>query len=414
VTLTLLRFSVVIVMASLIPTVEGAQHSSSAGGLELLQRASQEYAKAKWYHIQMVEEESVHNNFQRSWVKTFLDAAEGSGNRFRYEGRTGWGTELRVSDGINVSTYRANDHIYTQRPLVSSSPNEPFTMGYLESQTIQRAKNLRNDLAELSGKYKSAKRLADQIIRVNGRFVSCYVVRVGLADTKRNTDDFYEETIWIEKDNYVFIQRKAQHDRVLYAGDTHSRQSMKETITYPFTTLNVVPSEVSFKFVPPALAQRVDQFPKTFETGGGPSLEGQLLPEFMLADVGGKPIPTSSLRGKVVVLDIWATWCPPCLRELEQLSDIYSQNHDKGMVLITIDEDDDLSTAQEFLKAKNYIWANVHDDGRITKALGGAEAVPRTLIVDRNGRVLFDRGSGSEATIEEILSKLILGFETRK
>jgi thiol-disulfide isomerase/thioredoxin len=407
--------SLTLAIICVVATLNAAQNASSpAGGLELLQRASQEYANAKSYHIQMVEEVSTHSEFQRNWTRTLLDAAEGSGNQFRYEGRTGLGTELRVSDGINVWTYIANDHIYTQRSSAPTPAGTPTFVGSLEIQTVQRAKNLRNDLAELRSKYRSAIRLPDQTVKLNGRLASCYVIRVGLADMKRSTDDSYEETIWIDKSNDVFVQRKARRHRLVYTGDAHFPQDMEVTTTYPFTVLNVELRGALFKFVPPVAAQRVDEFPKMFETGGGPSLKGQLLPEFMLADTEGKSIPTSSLRGRVVVLDIWATWCPPCLRGLEQLSKIYGDNHDKGLVLITIDEDEEPTTAQEFLEKKSYAWANIHDDGRITKALGGTEAVPRTLIIDRDGKVVYDSGSGSEDMIRGILAEIDPAFAGRQ
>jgi hypothetical protein len=82
------------------------------------------------------------------------------------------------------------------------------------------------------------------------------------------------------------------------------------------------------------------------------------------------------------------------------------ETKDKGLVTISIDQDEDAKSAADFLAKKGYTWTNFHDgDGSVLKALG-SNGIPRTLLIDAQGKVLLDTVSGSEDEIRAAVAKL--------
>lgn len=111
--------------------------------------------------------------------------------------------------------------------------------------------------------------------------------------------------------------------------------------------------------------------------------------------VDGKPFDWESYRGKIVLVDFWATWCQPCLQELPNVAANYRKYHDKGFDVVGVNLDDDAATAAEFLTANPLPWTTIvtddptkvgFDSPMATKY--GVEAIPFVLLVDRDGIVL--------------------------
>lgn len=116
-------------------------------------------------------------------------------------------------------------------------------------------------------------------------------------------------------------------------------------------------------------------------------------------------VSLDSFRGKPVLLDVWATWCPPCAKELAPLSRIYEEGKNKGLVFLTIDQDEEAGTASAFLSKNGYTWPNFHDDGDANVILRSS-GIPRTILVDREGKVVFDEMSSNESELRSAIAKL--------
>jgi peroxiredoxin len=139
-----------------------------------------------------------------------------------------------------------------------------------------------------------------------------------------------------------------------------------------------------------------------------PSAEAGGAPGFTLPDVNGHPVSLADLRGKVVVLDFWATWCPPCKREIPDFIELQSQYGSKGLQVIGIglDEPEKLK-AFALSNGMNYSVLMGTDD--IAMKYGGISGIPTTFIIDKSGRIVnrFE-GFRSKDVFENEIKRLLL------
>ena len=122
--------------------------------------------------------------------------------------------------------------------------------------------------------------------------------------------------------------------------------------------------------------------------GVGPqALAGRPAASFTVDDVSGRKSDLSAYRGSIVVLNLWASWCPPCRAEMPDLQRLYGAYRSRGVVVIGVDQGESAQRASSFAQALSIrypIW--VDDDqqyGRVYAALG----LPTTIVIDRGGVV---------------------------
>jgi peroxiredoxin len=121
-------------------------------------------------------------------------------------------------------------------------------------------------------------------------------------------------------------------------------------------------------------------------------------PDFSAKDITGRTVKLSDLKGKVVLLDFWATWCPPCRVEIPNLLEIYRKFKDKEFVLISVSLDRDLQAARQFVKEKEMGWVHIIDKeaGQAIATLYEVEYIPSTFIINRKGRIEARQLRGEE------------------
>ncbi|MCJ7482252.1 MAG: TlpA family protein disulfide reductase [Thermodesulfovibrionales bacterium] len=128
-----------------------------------------------------------------------------------------------------------------------------------------------------------------------------------------------------------------------------------------------------------------------------PAAENQS-PDFETKDIAGKAMKLSELKGKVVLLDFWATWCPPCRVEIPNLLGIFRQFKNRNFVLISVSLDRDLQAARKFVKDKEMDWVHIIDmeAGREIATLYQVEYIPSTFIIGRKGNIEARQLRGDE------------------
>jgi peroxiredoxin len=109
--------------------------------------------------------------------------------------------------------------------------------------------------------------------------------------------------------------------------------------------------------------------------------------DFTLRDLGGRQWRLSGLRGKVVLVNFWATWCPPCRKEIPDLGALYSRFRKKGLVVLAI-SDEDAAKVVPFVKAQGVKYPVLLDAGRKVNEFFGVEGIPKSFVYDRKGKLV--------------------------
>ncbi len=128
-------------------------------------------------------------------------------------------------------------------------------------------------------------------------------------------------------------------------------------------------------------------------------------------DLDGKPVALADFKGKPLVLNFWATWCPPCRKEIPDLVEIHDRYGGRGVILIGLAVEEK-TRIPEFVQANkvNYPILVGKDKGiELLQALGNRSAgLPYTLVIDRQGKVVFSkRGAVTRERLEQVLQPLL-------
>jgi peroxiredoxin len=121
------------------------------------------------------------------------------------------------------------------------------------------------------------------------------------------------------------------------------------------------------------------------------SLSGTIMPapSWELQGADGKTIHSSDFKGKVVILDFWATWCPPCKAEIPSFIALQNEYGKKGLAVVGISVDEGgVDVVKEFAQKLGMNYPVVLADDKTPQAFGGIEAIPTTFIIDREGRIV--------------------------
>jgi peroxiredoxin/outer membrane lipoprotein-sorting protein len=306
---------------------------------------------------------------------------------------------LLVSDGRQTSTFVTSLSQYMQKPAeaVSDSAGMPKPP---QNSPLARYFDPLQDV-------KTADITGEQQVMVGGAAADCWVVRcdmeppqpIAIDSTARAT-----VTFWVEKAR-TLVLRDSISIRLRNRA-TGANMEMDQVTRFTLGRVNEPLPDSLFAFTPPAGAQRV----QTFGPQAGPetvsSLVGKPAPPFTLKGVKGSTVSLASYKGKVVLLDFWATWCRPCRIEMPRVEALYKEFKAKGLVVFGINVAEDLATVKGYLAQNPYTMPILLDLKRVASQLYQAEAIPTLVVIGKDGKISsYFTGVREENVLREALAK---------
>lgn len=138
------------------------------------------------------------------------------------------------------------------------------------------------------------------------------------------------------------------------------------------------------------------------------AVQGGDAPDFTLTDLNGKEVSLSNLRGKVVLLEFWATWCLPCRESIPAMNEIYKRYSDKGLVVlgISVDKGQNILEDVRAFAREFSIQYPVAIDSKSVSNHYGVYSIPTTVLIDKEGKIVLKNIGFSPETEERLSSEI--------
>jgi thiol-disulfide isomerase/thioredoxin len=320
------------------------------------------------------------------------DVAGVKPDKMRIESKSSMGGGATiVSTGEFTYTYIPPLKQYTKKAALSS-PNQMLgSLGITnlpdESKLAQNSRVLREEALETDGVERP-----------------CWVIETKLDKIPLPAPPGAAMTdavvnLWLDKEDYM-NRRMTMSGRMQMGART---TDMKQEMRLHSVKLNIPLAETLFTFVPPEGAKEVPEF-------AGPGMKkadlaGKPAPAFALKSIDGKTIDSTGLKGKVVLLDFWTTWCAPCRKEMPALAAIHSEFKDAGLILIGVNVGEDRELVEKFLKTTPAPYPIVLSNDSDIVASFQVSAFPTYVLIGRDGNIAAHQvGSSGEESLRAILA----------
>src|SRR5262245_34892878 len=374
----------------------------------ILKQVAETYKNLRSYHFegrytleQVTESIGLKDEFKRE--ELFVNAAI-KPDRSRIESKNTHISVTSISDGKMKCLYAPGPNEYTKTGegpvrLVTDGPvKDSVPMAHLANAT-----NLLAGYSRVSDRLGVAKIIGEETLEIGGRRSDCFVIEAYyFAASTGSQTSTRTRKLWIDKSRNIVLREIQNTEAKMPWGRT-----INSKMTYIFTVATVgepIP-ETLFTFVPPEGAKEVAELmppPQpsvTRRPTAGPrpaaaprsapraaDLVGRDAIAFALEDLDGNRVDLQSLKGKVALLDFWASWCGPCVAELPHIEKLHRDLKDQGLVVLGVNNED-AEVARAFVKRKGYTFTTLVDEGREVTMKYGVSGIPQVFIIDRDGKV---------------------------
>lgn len=318
-------------------------------------------------------------------------------DRLRIESKNKTLGVLVVSDGEHIWYYMSHLKQYIKREASGSPESAVISSGFLPK-----------NLPDPSTSVKSVKLSGEDGIDLGGEKIPCWVVETTydkIALPGQNASIIEAVQInWISKDKGLSLQSTFGAKLVL-PGMPQPVEMTQSTRTTALR-LNVDLPDSLFVFTPPEGSKETADW--SLPGVAKPDIIGKAPPAFTGKSLDGKEIDLAALRGKVVLIDFWATWCGPCKRELPAIQKVHTEFRDKGLVVLGVSVGEEKATIEKFLKTAGLTYPVFRvDEATDLVSKLSVTGFPTVVLLDRDGKVAsYEVGARGEDALRKDLAKL--------
>jgi thiol-disulfide isomerase/thioredoxin len=320
-----------------------------------------------------ITESSATSGGNAASYEAKLTYEAGAGGKYRAEQTGGDTTELMVTDGDTTWRVLPSKKFWSEDKLAVDAEDEDQEDDAPGTDFISQMRTmLVTRYTKLGHFVENAHIDKTTSVTFQGKKTPCYTVRIHTADLK------IEMTI--SADDYLVLRHKVSGMTHISGGRSASVQT-----TVELTSLSTRIEEADFTYTAPAQYKQLKGFLLPDERNV--SMVGQKAADFALPRADGSPVRLSALRGKVVLVDFWATWCPPCRAELPTIAKLAAKYADKDLVVLPVNSEKG-DIGQRYLSGHHFQLTNVMDTNRQVQRLYRCSAIPTVLVIDRSGTVV--------------------------
>lgn len=365
---------------------------------ELLEKVSSSYRNLKNYHFQIHLLTEIESGTLKKSLESEFDVSVSRPNKSRILVSGALGELQAVADGTETWLFLPELKQYRRQNSAEMEGSQRAARdraSYLASIAVE----ITREYERLSARVRSARLLPRESLLIENQPVECWVVQTEPDPPADEPDQKTARTYWIDADR-LLVLKSVQSTRI-----EDSDGALETRIT---TRLKRARTEEGFPeswfvFHPPEGAREVVQFrpPRL----GGMELIGQEAADFSLKELGGQEVRLRNLRGRVVLLNFWASWCGPCRLEMPVIEKLHQELGSKGLSVFGIN-DEDVETIREYLSEYEYTFPTLLDTDQQVARLYRVRGIPTMVVIDRQGIVSHYRvGLSRERDLRSWLKK---------
>ncbi len=371
---------------------------------ELLKQSADAIKQFKTYQLESVIALNMHGGPFNEKLDLPSSISVRRPDKLRIESSSKAGAITIVGDGEHTWIYLSNVKKYVKRAAVESPEASVINSGVLPK-----------NLPDLNQSVKSMKLTGEETIDVGGVKTPCWVIETVYEKIPLPEQGVLileaVQTTWITKDHRLNLQSTFSA-KINLPGVDDTVELNQSTHTTRVKLNPDLPDSL-FVFTPPAGAKETDDW--TLPGMNKPELEGKPAPALKGKTLDGADVDLAALRGKVVLVDFWETWCNPCRRELPVLEKLQAEFREKDLVVLGVTVGEDQSVVARFVKSAALTFPIVAlDDSaegvpQIIAALS-LTSFPTVVMIDREGKIKsYEVGARGESALRDDLAKLGFG-----
>jgi thiol-disulfide isomerase/thioredoxin len=256
----------------------------------------------------------------------------------------------------------------------------------------------------MSDGMKQSRLVREETIEFEGEPRQCYVIEAEYQHPVSSESEALPTTFWVEKTRHIVLRESTLVK--LNNSPAGGPMTMNQVTGFEVALVNQPIADSLFTFRPPNDATEVSEIAMPGIQEPESEMVGKAAPAFTLKNLAGKPTALSAWKGRVVLLDFWATWCGPCRMELPTISKLHRELGPKGLVVIGVNVGETAGVASGFLKKNGYGFAVLLDSDSDLSQQYGANGLPTVVIIDRAGNISSHFiGVRSEDVLREAVRK---------
>lgn len=363
---------------------------------ELLRQSSEAIRQYKSYEIKSTVSVVMRGGTVQSSLDMPSTVSVRRPDRMRVESKSQAGGVTIVSDGDHTWILLTPLNQFIKREAAAAPDEAAGKSGLVPK-----------GLPDVSKFVKSVALHGEEVLKVGADRIPCWIVEtvystIDLPDQGVSIHEARQST-WISKGHHVNLQTTFHAKLTLPSVDQPVEMTQSTHTTS--LRLNVDLPDALFTFIPPEGAKETEDW--TLPGIERPDVIGKPAPDLKAKSIDGADVDLAALRGKVVLLDFWTTWCGPCKRELPVLQKLHDQ-FPESLAVVGINVDDEQGSVRDLVNSVGLRYPVVpllssHD----LVSMLSVNAFPTVVLIDREGKIVsYEVGARGDAALRADLAKL--------